>query len=406
MQPGPEDKNGMRRPASPTEYREVSNSKAGSRPKTEADHGDTAIEMTVGIDLGDEHSHFCALDNTGEILEEGRLKTTKAAFEQRFKSAARMRIAIEASTHSPWVSILLKEAGHEVIVANPRKLRMIFTSDSKNDRFDASQLARVARLDPKLLYPIEHRRHQARIDQGIIKSRDGLVRARTRLVNHVRSIIKSFGERLVGCGPSTFGKRAARQIPRELRPALIPILRMIEHHNASIRKFDRLIEASGRERYPETKKLRQVNGVGPITALSFVLTLDDPLRFKSSRSVGAFLGLRPKQDQSGERNPELRITKAGNGDLRRLLVQCAHYIIGPFGKDSDLRRFGQAIAARGGKVARRRAVVAVARKLSVLLHRLWITDEVYDPLRNANRNKPKKHIVHGEVSAPTLVTAG
>ncbi len=367
---------------------------------------DTVNETTIGIDLGDEHSHFCALDDTGEVLEEGRLKTTKAAFGRRFRSAAPMRIAIEASTHSPWVSILLKEAGHEVIVANPRKLRMIFKSDSKNDRFDASQLARVARLDPKLLYPVEHRGHQARIDLGIIKSRDGLVRARTQLVNHVRSIIKSFGERLISCGPSTFGRRAARQIPRELRPSLIPVLRMIEHHNAGIRKFDRLIEASGREQYPETKKLRQVNGVGPITALSFVLTLDDPLRFKSSRSVGAFLGLRPKQDQSGERNPELRITKAGNRDLRRLLVQCAHYIIGPFGKDSDLRRFGQAIAARGGKVARRRAVVAVARKLSVLLHRLWITDEVYDPLRNAKRNKPKTHTVHGEVSAPTLVTAG
>jgi transposase len=323
---------------------------------------DTENEMTIGIDLGDQYSHFCALDSTGEILEEGRMKTTKAAFEQRFKATSPMRIAIEASTHSPWISILLKEAGHEVIVANPRKLRMIFQSDSKNDRFDASQLARVARLDPKLLYPVEHRRHQARVDQGIIKSRDSMVCARTRLVNHVRSIIKSFGGRLVGCLPGTFGKRAARQIPRELRPALIPILRMIEHHNASIRKFDRLIESMGREQYPETTTLRQVNGVGAITALSFVLTLDDPTRFKSSRSVGAFLGLRPKQDQSGERNPELRITKAGNRDLRRLLIQCAQYILGPFGKDSDLRRFGEAIAARGGKVAKRRALVAVARK--------------------------------------------
>jgi transposase len=277
---------------------------------------DTENEMTIGIDLGDQYSHFCALDSTGEILEEGRMKTTKAAFEQRFKATSPMRIAIEASTHSPWISILLKEAGHEVIVANPRKLRMIFQSDSKNDRFDASQLARVARLDPKLLYPVEHRRHQARVDQGIIKSRDSMVCARTRLVNHVRSI----------------------------------------------RKFGRLIESMGREQYPETTTLRQVNGVGAITAQSFVLTLDDPTRFKSSRSVGAFLGLRPKQDQSGERNPELRITKAGNRDLRRLLIQCAQYILGPFGKDSDLRRFGEAIAARGGKVAKRRALVAVARK--------------------------------------------
>ena len=172
-----------------------------------------------------------------------------------------------------------------------------------------------------------------------------------------------------------------------MRPALVPILRMIEHHSGSIARYDRLIEEMGRKKYPETTTLRQVAGVGPITALCFVLTLDDPLRFKNSRAVGAFLGLRPKQDQSGERNPELRITKAGNRELRRLLVQGAQYILGPFGKDTDLRRFGESIAARGGKVAKRRALVAVARKLAVLLHRLWITGEVYEPLRNAKRSK-------------------
>lgn len=351
---------------------------------------DTVNTMTVGIDLGDLHSHFCVLDSMGETLEEGRLKTTREAFAQRFGEAAPMRIAIEASTHSPWVAALLEEAGHEVIVANPRKLRMIFKSDSKNDRFDASQLARVARLDPKLLYPVEHRGRQARVDQGLIKSRDGLVRARTQLVNHVRSTIKSFGSRLSGRGTSAFGRRAARQIPKELRPALVPILRMIEHHSASIRKYDKLIEAMGCEQYPETATLRQVPGVGPITALSFVLTLDDPTRFKNSRAVGAFLGLTPKQDQSGERNPELRITKAGNRDLRRLLVQCAQYMLGPFGKDTDLRRFGESIAARGGKAAKRRALVAVARKLAVLLHRLWVTGEVYEPLRNSTRSTARK----------------
>ncbi len=349
-----------------------------------------ANEVTIGIDLGDQHSHFCALDSAGEILEEGRLKTTKEAFNQRFTTAAPMRIAIEASTHSPWVCALLEEAGHEVIVANPRKLRMIFQGDNKNDRFDANQLARVARLDPRLLYPVGHTRRQARVDQRLIKARDGLVRSRTQLVNHVRSTIKSFGERLNGCATSAFGRRAARQIPKELRPALVPVLRMIEHHSVSIAKYDRRIERMGRERYPETTTLRQVPGVGSITALSFVLTLDDPRRFKNSRAVGAYLGLRPKQDQSGERDPELRITKAGNRDLRRLLVQCAQYILGPFGKDSDLRRFGESIAGRGGKVAKRRAVVAVARKLAVLLHRLWVTGEVYEPLRNAKRSKGKR----------------
>jgi len=137
------------------------------------------------------------------------------------------------------------------------------------------------------------------------------------------------------------------------------------------------------ERYPRTRLLRQVPGVGPVTALAFVLALADPSRFRSSRSVGAYLGLRPRRSDSGESMPELRITKAGNGAVRRLLVQCAQYILGPFGPESDLRGWGLKLAGRGGKRAKRVAVVAVARKLSVLLHRLWVSGENYDPLRNS-----------------------
>jgi transposase len=267
---------------------------------------------------------------------------------------------------------------------------MIFKSDSKNDRFDAQQLARVARMDATLLYPIEHRGRAARVDLSTLRARDCLVVERTRLVNHVRGALKSFGVRTSKCSTPCFHERAAEFVPAELQAALSPLLATLAGITATIKAYDKQIEALSRERYPETKLLRQVCGVGPVTALDFVLTLEDPQRIKNSRMVGAFLGLRPRQNQSGQRDPELRITKAGDHDLRRLLVQGAHYILGPFGTDSDLRRWGLALAARGGKNAKKRAVVAVARKLAVLLHRLWVTGEVYEPLRNAHKREKTK----------------
>ena len=136
--------------------------------------------------------------------------------------------------------------------------------------------------------------------------------------------------------------------------------------------------------------MRQVEGIGPLTALTFVLTLEDPYRFEKSRSVGAYLGLVPATDQSGDRDPQKRISKEGDEMLRKLLVGSAHYILGPFGSDSDLRRHGEKIASRGGKNAKKRAAVAVARKLSVLLHSLWVSGEVYDPLHNAHRRQEQE----------------
>jgi transposase len=172
-------------------------------------------------------------------------------------------------------------------------------------------------------------------------------------------------------------------------PALGPILEQIGSLTQRIRDYDRRLEAISKDRYPETELLRQVEGIGPLTALAFVLTLEDPHRFEKSRSVGAYLGLVPARDQSGDRDPQRRISKEGDEMLRRLLVGSAHYTLGPFGSDSDLRRHGEKIASRGGKNAKKRAAVAVARKLSVLLHHLWVTGEVYDPLHDAHRRQRK-----------------
>jgi transposase len=346
-------------------------------------------KITAGLDLGDKYSYLCLIDQeSGEVIEEGRVRTTPEALRRRFCSERPLRVAIEAGTHSPWVSRLLEEeCGHEVLVANSRKLRLIYANRRKTDEIDAENLARLARLDPKLLYPLNHRGEDSQAHLAIIRSREALVSCRTQLVNHVRGAVKSFGGRLPKCPAVSFHKRAAGHIPEALWPALGSILETIGSLTQRIREYDRQLETISKERYPETELLKQVEGVGVLTALTFVLTLEDPYRFAKSRGVGAYLGLVPARDQSGDRDPQRRISKEGDQMLRKLLVGSAHYILGPFGSDSDLRRHGEKIASRGAKNAKKRAVVAVARKLCVLLHRLWITGELYEPLYNTHRRQ-------------------
>jgi transposase len=348
-------------------------------------------KVTAGLDLGDKYSYLCLLDTeSGEVIEEGRLRTSPEAFRRRFASELPMRIAIEAGTHSPWVSRILEECAHEVLVANARKLRLIYTNKRKTDEIDAENLARLARVDPKLLYPLKHRGEDSQAHMALIRSREALVSCRTQLVNHVRGAVKSFGHRLPKCPASGFHNKAAEHIPQALWPALGPILEQIGSLTERIRQYDRKLQEISKEHYPETGLLRQVEGVGPLTALTFVLTLEDPYRFEKSRSVGAYLGLVPARDQSGDRDPQKRISKEGDEMLRKLLVSCAHYILGPFGSDSDLRRHGEKIASRGGKNSKKRAAVAVARKLCVLLHSLWVSGEVYEPLRNTHRRERRE----------------
>ena len=347
--------------------------------------------MTAGLDLGDKYSYLCLIDqHSGEIMEEGRLRTSPEAFRRRFASEQPMRIAIEAGTHSPWASRVLEECGHEVLVANPRKLRLIYANKRKTDQIDAENLARLARVDPKLLYPLKHRGEEGQAHMALIRSREALVSVRTQLVNHVRGAVKSFGARLPKCPARSFHKRAAEHIPEALWPALGPLLEQIGSLTQRIRDYERQLEMISEEHYPESELLRQVEGIGTLTALTFLLTLEDPYRFAKSRAVGAYLGLVPARDQSGDRDPQRRISKEGDEMLRKLLVGSAHYILGPFGSDSDLRRHGEKIASRGGKNAKKRAAVAVARKLAVLLHRLWINGEVYDPLYNTHRRQKQQ----------------
>ena len=340
-------------------------------------------KLTIGLDLGDRWSWYCVLDEAGNVLGEQRVSTTAKAMREVFGRMARSRIALETGMHSPWVSRLLNELGHEVIVAHARNVRLIGESRRKDDRLDAQTLARLARIDPQLLCPVRHRSAQAQVDLTVIRARAGLVRARTALVNTARGLAKSYGERLRGCNVRNMNPEKAEGLSPELQTALQPLLVAIESLSERIREYNQRIEALAQQSYPQVALLKQVKGVGTLIALTFLLTLEDPHRFRKSRDVGCYLGLQPGRRNSGQSEPQMHISKEGDPYLRTLLVQGAQHILGPFGPDCDLRRWGLKLAERGGKNGKKRAIIATARKLAVLLHRLWVSGEVYQPLHNS-----------------------
>src|SRR5712672_1705666 len=311
--------------------------------------------------------------------------TTSKAMGEVFGAMPRSRIALEIGTHSPWVSRVLTELGHEVIVANARKVRLIGESRKKDDRMDAQTLARLARIDPQLLYPVKHRSAKAQADLTLIRARAGLVRARTALVNTARGLAKSYGERLRGCNVRIMNPEKAEGLSPELQQALEPLLAGIESLSERILECNERIESLAQRNYPQVALLKQIKGVGTLIALTYLLTLEDPHRFRKSRDVGCYLGLQPGRRNSGQSEPQMHISKEGDPYLRMLLVQGAQHILGPFGADSDLRRWGLKLAERGGKNGKKRAVIATARKLAVLLHRLWVRGEAYEPLRNSRQ---------------------
>lgn len=345
-------------------------------------HWNDATEIpavTIGLDLGDRTSRVYEVSATGERLREAAVATTPQALAKYFGNRPACRVVLEVGTHSPWVSRELARWGHEVVVANPSAVYGKRRRRKRNDRFDAEYLARQGRADVTLLHPIRHRSAAAQEDLALLRARDQLVHARSGLISHVRGAVKSLGGRLSRCSAEAFPRHVRDEVPAALRAALTPVLDVIADVSRRIAGYDRQLAQAIRERHPVAARLQQPAGVGPLTALAFVLLVEDPHRFHTSREVGAYFGLVPRLDDSSDSTPQLRISKAGDELGRRLLVSAAHYILGPFGPPCDLRRHGAAIAQRGGKNATKRAVVAVARKLAVLLHRLWVSETAYDP---------------------------
>src|SRR5512133_2622401 len=223
---------------------------------------------------------------------------------------------------------------------------------------------------PSCCTPVKHRSAPAQADLLVITA---------------RGLAKSYGERLRGCNVRNMDPEKAEGLSPELQRALEPLLATIEHLSERIVEYNDRIEALGQTRYPQVELLKQIKGVGTLIALTFLLTLEDPHRFRKSRDVGGYLGLQPGRQNSGQSEPQLHISKEGDPYLRTLLVQGAQHILGPFGIDCDLRRWGLKLAERGGRSGKKRAIVATARKLAVLLHHLWVSREVYEPLHNSGR---------------------
>jgi transposase len=345
-----------------------------------------SIRIVAGLDVGSEWCHLFVEDfEEGVVLWDGRVPTEAAALRSVLRRWKRIRIALEVGTQSPWLQELLEGLGHEVYVANARKLRCIWASTNKQDRLDARVLARVAHMDPSLLHPIRHRRRETQEDLAVLRARNQLVQLRSGLVGMVRGMVRSHGGRVPPCETEDFARRARGHLPKGLVPAVTPLLGTIEELSRRIEAYDGAVETMAREKYPEVEALTRVPGVGTLTALCFVLTLEDPSRFRKSRDVGPALGLVPRRDQSGKTDKHLSITRTGDDYLRSLLVESAHCVLRKATRPSALKDWGRKLASRGGKAGKRRAVVAVARKLAVLLHRLWVTQAVYERYRDAKK---------------------
>lgn len=375
------------------------NSIRSAKPRTaesskgEMFKGSAEGPLTIGLDLGDRTSQYCVLNAAGEVIQRDQVATTKAGLTRTFELSGPVRMVIEAGTHSPWVSRSLMKLGHEVIVANPRKVALITGARRKNDRIDAEKLARLGRVDPQLLSPIVHRGEQGQQDLAQIRVRHELVELRTAAINSARGMVKSFGCRLASCDADQMGAAQAAELPDGLKRCIEPLLETAAQLTAQIKAAEQRIHEIAK-RYPEIELVTVIYGVGELTALTFLLTLDDVGRFGKSREVGAYLGLAPGQSQSGDSDPQQRITKEGDRMVRWILVQSAHTILRHGAPDSDLRRWGlgkleqeQQKPGKSGKkpTGKKKVLVAVARKLGVLMHHLLATGEVYDPLYSAKQ---------------------
>jgi len=347
---------------------------------------DKSTAFTVGIDLGDRVAHACAVRG-GEVIERFSFKMSLDDVVNAFVDRDRCTVALEAGAQCAWVTEALQDLGFEVVVANPRKLKAISTNTRKNDRNDAEMLARLVAVDRSLLSPVTLRDPAQQRALNLLGTRHALVEQRTAAINRIRSCCKSVGLRLQSTAPTALAKLQS-DIPAPLRDCLAPLFALVSFVNGQIHDLDTQLQDIAERDYPVTQRLQTVKGVGPVTSLAFVLVLGQFERFPSGRHAAAYLGLVPRQDQSGAIDRQLGISKTGNTYLRQLLTQCAHSILGANGQDSELRRWGLAIAERGGKNAKKRAVVATARKLAVLLYCMWKHGTTWNPEHNAAARPP------------------
>ena len=335
--------------------------------------------ITIGMDLGNSKHTVCAIDVAGEVLWRNEVANTPEALKPFFEENAGATVAMETGLCCRWVSALAKSCGCDALVGNARKLAAIWQSKQKNDENDALLIAELARASRRLFHPVELRDDERHEMVQLIELREVAVSQRTQAVNSVRGLCKAHGVFIPKCDASCFHKVAADAIPDGMAWKFKPMLRHLKEVAATIKRYDAMLEEYAQKHFKEeVELLRTVPGVGPITSCAFVALIADPGRFGSARDAGAYFGLTPGQDKSGDKDAPKHITKTGSALMRHLLVTAANHILRASSPDTALKRHGERICARGGKVARRKAKTAVARKLAVVMLAMLKSGKAYD----------------------------
>lgn len=346
--------------------------------KLEPSAGDGRRTATVtGLDVSEKHIQICEID-VDDVVSEGRIATSDKKLREYFEGRAARRIVIEMSSHTRWITELLRSFGHEVLVVDPRRMKLVSGTLYKDDTLDAQTLAMLARDAPRLLktVPLRDIEHQRLLT--MVRARATAVEGRTRIINAIRGMLKPYGYRVPRSSHSVLATYLWSEVEAPILRLIEPLMVLLETFDGQIARYDQEAERILPQLPPNARQLREIPGVGPLTVLYFVAIIGDPNRFAKSRDVGPYLGLCRRRDDSGEYQSELGITKAGDRYMRALLANCVSHIMGPFGKDSDLRDWGLKKLGGATRVEKKKMKVALARKLAVLLLTLWKSGKPYD----------------------------
>lgn len=349
---------------------------------------------TIGIDVSDRTSKICVMqkmpDGERRIVIETTCATTREGFSEALSKLDRSwPIAFETGTHCRWMDRHFKSLGFTTFIANPGKVPSISKSTTKNDRNDARELARLAIADVAMLHPVKLRDEVYQQMLRYHRGRNELICVRTKLISQLRGFAKSIGFRIEDCSTERFHKLSKGDWPVDLETVAWPLMDVIEVVNLKIKAFEKSIKDLSEQ--PEFKgmvdRVRLVYGVGDIGATAFVAAIGGyPDRFEHSRDAGCYLGLVPKQDQSGDKDKQLHITRAGSCLVRTVLIECAGVVLQSNAKETDLKLKGLRISMNGGLIARKKARTAVARGLAVtMLALLKNPDREYIPLSEEGR---------------------
>lgn len=343
--------------------------------------------IVVGVDVSEKHLNLCEIDGDDAVCESRMANSSKKLLEH-FQGKAKRRIIIEVGAHTRWIAELLEQLGHQVLIVDPRRTKLISGSLYKDDRIDAMTLAMLGRDAPALLKTVPLRRLESQMVLTLVRARASAVKGRTRIVNTVRGVLKPYGYTIPkDSRGATFTAYIRETLDQALLRIVEPLLVLIETFNAQIKRYDDDVALVLPRLAPDTVHLTQINGVGALTVLYFVALIGDPHRFASNRDIGPYLGLCRKRQDSGDYKSELGITKAGDSLMRALLANCASYLLGPFGQDSDIRRWGLKKVGGGSRAEKKKAKIAVARKLAVVMLTLWKTGRPYTPFHKSHEAK-------------------